>query len=84
MCGGVRYELTAPPEYAGYCHCTRCQRRTGGSAAISARTVHGSYRVTSGETVPRRSDRTALRASSGRAAAENLDGEDPLLAPVRV
>jgi hypothetical protein len=49
MCGGVRYELTAPPEYAGYCHCTRCQRRTGGSAAVSARTVHGSYRVTGGE-----------------------------------
>jgi hypothetical protein len=49
MCGGVRYELTAPPEYAGYCHCTRCQRRTGGAAAISARTVPGSFRVTAGE-----------------------------------
>jgi len=48
MCGGVRFELSAPPEYAGYCHCTRCQRRTGGSAAISARAVAGSYRVTSG------------------------------------
>ena len=48
MCGGVRYELSARPEYAGYCHCTRCQRRTGGSAAISARTVDGSFTVTSG------------------------------------
>jgi hypothetical protein len=48
MCGGVRYELTAPPEYASYCHCTRCQRRTGGSAAVSARVARGSFSLTSG------------------------------------
>jgi hypothetical protein len=49
MCGGVRYELSAPPAYAGYCHCTRCQRRTGGAAAISARAVPGTFTITSGE-----------------------------------
>jgi hypothetical protein len=49
MCGAVRYELTAPPKYAGYCHCTRCQRRTGAAASISARIVPGSFRITSGE-----------------------------------
>jgi hypothetical protein len=49
MCGGVRYELSARPEYAGYCHCTRCQRRTGGSAAVSARVVRGSFAVAQGE-----------------------------------
>jgi hypothetical protein len=49
MCGAVRYELTAPPEYAGYCHCTRCQRRTGGAASISARAAPDSFRITSGE-----------------------------------
>ena len=48
MCGGVRYELTAPPEYALYCHCTRCQRRTGGSASVSARVARGSFSVASG------------------------------------
>jgi hypothetical protein len=48
MCGAARYELSAPPAYAGYCHCTRCQRRTGGAAAISARAVPGSFTVTSG------------------------------------
>lgn len=48
MCGGVRYALSDAPKYAGYCHCTRCQRRTGGASAVSARTVHGSFRVTSG------------------------------------
>jgi hypothetical protein len=48
MCGGVRYEVSAPPEYAGYCHCTRCQRRTGSAAAVSARIAPGTFELTSG------------------------------------
>jgi hypothetical protein len=49
MCGGVRFELTEPPEWAGYCHCTRCQKRTGTAASASARIAPGSLRVTQGE-----------------------------------
>ena len=49
LCGGVRYEVAEPPVVAGYCHCTRCQRRTGSAAAISATVVPGSLRVTQGE-----------------------------------
>ena len=37
LCGAVRFELTAPPREAGYCHCTRCQRRTG--TAVSAQVI---------------------------------------------
>jgi hypothetical protein len=48
MCGGVRYEISAPPEYAGYCHCTRCQRRSGGAASISARLRPGSFNIVEG------------------------------------
>ncbi len=29
LCGAVRFEVRAPFDTAGYCHCTRCQRRTG-------------------------------------------------------
>jgi len=32
-CGTVRFEVRAPFETAGYCHCTRCQRRTGCAAS---------------------------------------------------
>jgi hypothetical protein len=53
MCGGVRYELTAPLESAGYCHCKRCQRRTGTAASANARVVPGSLRVTQGEELVR-------------------------------
>jgi hypothetical protein len=36
-CGGVRFALSAPAEHAGYCHCTRCQKRTGGGSSVQAR-----------------------------------------------
>ena len=49
MCGGVRFEVTEQPLAAGYCHCTRCQRRTGTAASISARLVPGSLRILQGE-----------------------------------
>lgn len=48
LCGGVRYEVTAPPLSAGYCHCTRCQRRTGTAASAQARLAPGSLRITQG------------------------------------
>jgi hypothetical protein len=49
LCGSVRYELDLPPVLVGYCHCTRCQRRTGTAAAISAQIVPGSLRIVQGE-----------------------------------
>jgi hypothetical protein len=49
LCGAVRFELTEPPTVAYYCHCTRCQRRTGTAAAPGARVPPGSVRVVSGE-----------------------------------
>lgn len=49
LCGQVRFEVTKPLQFAGYCHCTRCQRRTGTAAAVSARIAPGSLRILSGE-----------------------------------
>ncbi len=49
LCGGVRFQISEPPASAGYCHCTRCQRRTGTAASAQARLVPGSLRVTAGE-----------------------------------
>lgn len=47
-CGGVRFAIAAPLVAAAYCHCTRCQRRSGTAAAASARVVPGSVAVTTG------------------------------------
>jgi hypothetical protein len=49
LCGGVRFEVTEPPLSAGYCHCTRCQRRTGSGASVSANIAPGSLRILAGE-----------------------------------
>ncbi|MEO7197774.1 MAG: GFA family protein [Solirubrobacterales bacterium] len=48
-CGAVRWRLTEPPASAGYCHCGRCQHRTGTAAGASAAIVPGSFEVTRGE-----------------------------------
>ena len=48
LCGAVRFEVTEPPHYASYCHCTRCQRRTGTAASAQARIVPGSLRIVQG------------------------------------
>ena len=53
LCGGVRFEVTEPLLSAGYCHCTRCQRRTGTAASAQARLAPGSLRFTSGEELVR-------------------------------
>jgi hypothetical protein len=36
LCGAVRFEVTAPFSGAGYCHCTRCQHRTGTLSSLNA------------------------------------------------
>jgi hypothetical protein len=48
-CGAVRYEISEPLISATYCHCTRCQRRTGTAASAQARVVPGSLTWTKGE-----------------------------------
>jgi hypothetical protein len=53
MCGSVRFELSEPPMAAMYCHCKRCQRRTGTAVSMTALTRHRTFEVTEGEELPR-------------------------------
>lgn len=53
LCGGVRFELSEPPSSAGYCHCTRCQRRTGTAASPQARIDGATLRILHGEELVR-------------------------------
>ena len=48
-CGAVRYEVTEPLVRASYCHCKRCQRRTGTAASAQAHPAAGSFRIVPGE-----------------------------------
>jgi len=49
MCGAVRFSVDAPLLRALYCHCRRCQRRSGTSHAITALCAPGSFSLTEGE-----------------------------------
>ena len=49
LCGAVRFEITEPLTFAGYCHCQRCQRRSGAAASPQARPAPGAFRLLSGE-----------------------------------
>ena len=48
-CGTVSFEVTRPFLSASYCHCTRCQRRTGTAASANGRAEAGSVPVVTGE-----------------------------------
>jgi hypothetical protein len=48
-CGGVRFEIDEPLTGASYCHCTRCQRRTGAAASANAGIPPGALRIVAGE-----------------------------------
>jgi hypothetical protein len=48
-CGAVTFEVSEPLLGAVYCHCTRCQKRTGTAVQASARVTPGSLTVTRGE-----------------------------------
>lgn len=89
MCGGVRFEVTEPPQWAGYCHCTRCQKRTGTAAAASARLVPGSLRVTQGEElirtyVPPESGWPKAFCSECGSALWSQQRDDPSVVSVRM
>ena len=53
LCGEVRFELTESASNAGYCHCTRCQRRTGGGSSAQARIDGRTFRLVAGEELVR-------------------------------
>jgi hypothetical protein len=47
-CGAVRYRLAAAPMFVNCCHCTWCQRETGGAFVINAIIETSRLRTTKG------------------------------------
>lgn len=88
MCGGVRFEVAEPLVSAGYCHCTRCQRRTGTAASVSGRIAPGSLRITAGEELLRSYDPpdgfSKVFCSACGSALWSRNPEDPKVMSVRL
>lgn len=53
LCGGVAFELREP-EGTGYCHCTRCQRWTGGPGFPEVEVDEANFTITKGADLVRR------------------------------
>jgi len=48
-CGAIRFEISEPLVGAAYCHCTRCQRRTGTAMQATALLAKGSMSLVAGK-----------------------------------
>ena len=69
-CGAVRYEVSAPLVAASYCHCRRCQRRSGAAASPNAHPAPGTFRIVRARTTCAFGSRTtAARSGSVETAA---------------
>ncbi|MEK8030517.1 GFA family protein [Ideonella sp. DXS29W] len=69
LCGHVRYELTAPPLTCYACHCTDCQRRTGGAMRLVMWVHRSAVQVTLGTPVLLEFDGAGGRPRRSRACA---------------
>ena len=49
LCGEIRFEIDRPATGATYCHCTRCQKRTGSGASAQAQVDGTGFRIVAGE-----------------------------------
>jgi hypothetical protein len=48
LCGGVRFELTAPFRRANICHCSRCQKHSGAGGLAQGRVPREGFRLLAG------------------------------------
>jgi hypothetical protein len=48
LCGGVKFEVTAPVEEFRYCHCESCKKLSGGAATANARVPREAIQILEG------------------------------------
>lgn len=46
LCGAVRYEAGAEPVFSGHCHCTDCQKESGGGHMTMAAVPDAAVKIT--------------------------------------
>lgn len=53
LCGGISYDVSEP-EVMGGCHCTRCQRWSGGSGTMVVVATPKNFKITKGQDLMKR------------------------------
>jgi hypothetical protein len=64
LCGGVRFEVTAPFLWANHCHCSRCRKHSGAAGGTQGRVPRAGFRLLAGEDLIR-----VFNPDDGRAKA---------------
>ena len=64
LCGGVRFEVTAPFVWANHCHCSRCRKHSGAFGGTQGRVPREGFRLLAGEELIR-----VYRPGDGRVKA---------------
>jgi hypothetical protein len=64
LCGGVRFEVTAPFLWANHCHCSRCRKHSGAFGGTPGRVPREGFRLLAGEELIR-----VFRPEGGRVEA---------------
>jgi len=49
MCGAIKYEYSGEPAVTALCHCTDCQKWTGGAFTSNAVVPRTAFKVTKGK-----------------------------------
>jgi hypothetical protein len=49
LCGGVKFEVTEPPDTLRYCHCESCKKLSGGAATVNGRVPSTAIHILEGE-----------------------------------
>lgn len=49
LCGAIRYQADAAPEWVAYCHCRMCQKALGSIFGVFAAFPLDAFRYTQGE-----------------------------------
>jgi hypothetical protein len=64
LCGGVRFEVSAPFRRANHCHCSRCRKHSGTFGLTQGRVPRDGFRLVQGEELIR-----VYRPTAGMAKA---------------
>ena len=61
FCGGIRFELSAPPVFACHCHCESCRRASGGPFVTWVTFPLESFSLSAGKPAEHRSSPDVVR-----------------------
>jgi hypothetical protein len=77
LCGAVRYQISATPRSADYCHCRMCRRSTGAPVVARLTVANDSFAWTKNEPAVYRSSPAAKRFFCAQCGTQLVLRDEP-------